>query len=531
MVILEQVAAARTSPWLRLLEQPDHVLRSYNAMDVEQTWKAAEHLERDMWTLGVRPCHDLMLELALPAYRMQERGLLVDQDRRDQLRARVMEALDARAEAVKAVFEERMGLQMEAVRHLGNVLRNLVNRRARGIRRRSLFNPRSKLHVARLLQELGMRWSATTAELLRPQLDLRVLGLLRRTYPQHESLLQALWEYAKLEKLRADWLDDGMAADPSGRRKGHRLLCRDQRLRASVRVCGTQSGRFSESEREWCAPCQEPRHGRNRQNLPKADDAFTSEVAPIRSMVVAEPGHVLVRCDYKCLEAWIAARLSNDLEFLARLESGDIHSANARDLFGLAGSVDPNERRMAKIFLFGGVLYKGGTDTLQASFEKAGLFIKLTVLDRWLARWKMRHQTFVRWQADMVQRALRQTPARARTALGRQRLFWGPPKSWARDCLAHTISGTGADYTNHALAALDRAGVSVLLHEHDGLLVTCPTEAADRTALAMLEAFEQDRGLGVFKAEVTLGTNLHEMCPWHPSGTDEKRVECPGSPS
>ena len=503
--------------WQAILDRPNAELWDYNATDVEETWVAAVKLREDLKFFDVRGCHDLMLSLALPAYRMQERGMLVDSDRRETLRAGVNMQLEERRQTVAKAFSDALGEEYCAAVAMGGVLRRLLNPRRKAQVKGTAFNPRSKPHLVLLLQALGMRWPQVT-ESGRTALTLNVVNKLRRAYPQHEELLCTLWEYAKLEKLRADWLEDS---------DGKRLLCDDQRLRASVRVTGTQSGRFSEAGREWCARCQKPDHGRNRQNLPKTDDPFCAAHAPIRSMVVPGPGRAFVKADYRALEAWIAARVSGDAEFVRRLESGDVHTANARDLFGIPSteSVPGELRRLAKIFLFGGVLYKGGPETVQASYEKVGIVVPLADIKKYQARWKVRHQRFVNWQAELVANACRLRPARVRTALGRHRLFWGPPKAWEKEAIAHVISGTGADYTNLALRDLDArwAGTDrwILLHEHDGLLVECDIPDVPEVAAEMRDAFETARSpLGIFRCDVSVSTTtLQEAHPWDGSST------------
>jgi len=422
------------------------------------------------------------------------------------------------------LFNAQVGGAFTAAAEIGGFLRTTPpwGKRRHWHVKGATFNVRSRAHLVILLEAMGMHWDAHTPQRGDLQVDLDVIGKLRRKYPQYEEFLGALWEYKKLEKLRADWLED---------KAGRSLLCRDGRLRASYRVCGTTTGRGSESARDWCAPCQEWNHGRNRQNFPKTGDPFTKQYAPIRAMVVPGPGRAFVEADFVGVEAWIAALESGDTEFIRRLRDGDVHSENARDLFVLPPGFStaqikatyPAERRFAKIFLYGGVLYLGGPETIQAAAEREGLFVSLADIRTYIARWKMRHQRFVTWQHESVLQASRVRPYRARTELGRQRLFFGKPREWERAFLAHRISGTGADYKNLAFIDLDTAlpglpgSPRIVLDIHDSLVVEVDTAHVAPTAQCMYDVFTRPRceTIGVLDADVSWSAvSLGDLKPW-----------------
>lgn len=521
-VVVRRAAAQWTAE--AVLARPDAEFRTYNALDCERTWEAVQHLVHDMHLLETRPTHDLMLALARPAYRMQEHGVLVDPDIRARLHAQVGTLLSTREHVALGLFNVQAGGAFAAAAEIGGFLRTMPpwGKRRHWRVKGTEFNVRSRAHLVILFEAMGMHWDARTPTRGDLQVDLDVIGKLRRKYPAHEVFLSALWEYKKLEKLRGDWLEDGT---------GQSLVCRDGRLRASFRVCGATSGRGSEAAREWCACCQEWNHGRNRQNLPKTGDPFTKQYAPIRTMVVPGPGRAFVEADFIGVEAWIGALLSGDTEFIRRLRAGDVHSENARDLFALPAGLStaeikaqyPSERRMAKIFLYGGVLYLGGAETIQASFEREGLFVALADIKTYLARWKMRHQRFVTWQHESVLQACRTRPYCARTALGRHRLFFGKPREWERAYLAHRISGPAADYKNHAFVDLDAAlpdlpgSPWIVLDIHDSLVTEVDIAHVAPTAQCMYDVFTRPRCAEIGRLDVDVSwsaTSLGDLKPW-----------------
>lgn len=88
----------------------------------------------------------------------------------------------------------------------------------------------------------------------------------------------------------------------------------------------------------------------------------TLKNGPLRGCFVADPGHVLVSCDFANVELRIAAALSADPELIKVFEDGqDVHSNTARLVFGDGFTKD--DRRLAKALNFGTV-FGGGAPGL-----------------------------------------------------------------------------------------------------------------------------------------------------------------------
>src|SRR5260370_17929775 len=81
-----------------------------------------------------------------------------------------------------------------------------------------------------------------------------------------------------------------------------------------------------------------------------------------RAFKAARPSHVMVSADYSQIELRIAAHLSEDPKLLGAFAAGqDIHTATAAAVFGIPiESVDPNQRRLAKVANFGSIYRQGG---------------------------------------------------------------------------------------------------------------------------------------------------------------------------
>ena len=80
-----------------------------------------------------------------------------------------------------------------------------------------------------------------------------------------------------------------------------------------------------------------------------------------RAFKAARPSHVMVSADYSQIELRIAAHLSGDPKLLGAFAAGqDIHTATAAAVFGIPiESVDPNQRRLAKVANFGSIYGQG----------------------------------------------------------------------------------------------------------------------------------------------------------------------------
>lgn len=149
-----------------------------------------------------------------------------------------------------------------------------------------------------------------------------------------------IFEHRELSKLLGTYID----AIPE-------LVGNYGRLHATFLQAGTTTGRLSS---------ENP----NLQNIPIKSDLGNA----IRFSFVAQEGMELLVIDYSQIQLRIAAILSGDeklQEFFKRGE--DIHTAVAREVFGVsAHEVTPEMRRRAKVINFG-IIYGMGVNALKAN--------------------------------------------------------------------------------------------------------------------------------------------------------------------
>ncbi|TMD04510.1 MAG: DNA polymerase I [Chloroflexi bacterium] len=161
--------------------------------------------------------------------------------------------------------------------------------------------------------------------------DAETLEGLRDKHPVVPMIL----EHRQLSKLKSTYVDAlPDLVDP-----------RDGRVHTSLNQAATATGRLSSSNP-------------NLMNIP-----IRTELGQRirRAFVAGRPGTVLFTADYSQIELRIAAHLSEDPQLLAAFEAGqDIHTATAAKVFKVPiESVDPAQRRLAKIANFGSIYGQG----------------------------------------------------------------------------------------------------------------------------------------------------------------------------
>ncbi|HVC62760.1 MAG TPA: DNA polymerase I [Acetobacteraceae bacterium] len=223
----------------------------------------------------------------------------------------------------------------------------------------------------------------------------------------------------------------------------------------------------------------------NLQNIP----IRTEEGSRIRHAFIAEPGHVLVSCDYSQIELRLLAHVA-DLPVLrdsfARGE--DIHARTASEVFGVPmEGMDPMTRRRAKAINFGiiyGISGFGLARQLGIAPGEARVFI-----DRYFERYPGIRAYMERTKEEARINGFVTTP------FGRR--CWVPgiaDKNPARRAYAERqsinapLQGGAADIIKRAMIhlppALRAAGLRsrMLLQVHDELLFEAPEDEAARLA-------------------------------------------------
>ena len=306
--------------------------------------------------------------------------------------------------------------------------------------------------------------------------DREVLRRLRDKHP----IIDKIGDYRELTKLDNTYL----SALPE-------LLGEDGRLHTTFNQTVAETGRLSSTHP-------------NLQNIP----VRTELGRQIRDAFVADPGCVLVSCDYSQVELRILAHCSGEPALREAFRRGeDIHRATAAEVFGMEpADVDRETRDRAKAVNFGivyGISDFGLSEQLSISREDAGAYIAA-----YLERYPRVRSFIDTTVAEATQSGY------VTTLFGRRRPI---PELTGRTvqqrqlgerlAVNTIIQGTAADVIKVAMArahgALAGAGLrsTMVLQIHDELLIEAPEdESAEARSLvrdAMAGAVELDPSLAV----------------------------------
>lgn len=420
----------------------------YAARDTDLTRRAALVLEP---TVRERSAHSILARASATLAHAEHIGLRVDAERLHGLSSRVEDALAARAASFEA---------------LG-------------------FNPQAPKEVAAHFGLIG-----TTNKTALEELD--------------DPVARAVIEYRGLNKIKSTYLDRIAAAARF-----------DGRFHPDFRLAGPITGRTSSGSGsskpgfEWLPI--------NIQNIPRTaqeGQELTTEAerlrASLRSLFVADPGHVLVGMDLAAAEMRMAANLCLDPQMVLDMNNRvDTHSLLAIQAFGLPVEIDLNnpkafsnevkakyafQRQSAKALTFG-TIYKGGPAKLAqvaGITEEEGRALQDTIFKRYPG---------LRSYMNRIDREV-ETKGRIVTPWGRQRIF---PYSTGifdnrqkaemkREAFNYLVQSMASDYALLAMGLFDleyRArGWQTLLFVHDAIYVQCPEEDGEACERALVEITE-----------------------------------------
>jgi len=236
----------------------------------------------------------------------------------------------------------------------------------------------------------------------------------------------------------------------------------------------------------------------NLQNIPKK----------LRNLFQARKGCYFVEADYSQLELRILALLSQDAPLLKAYSEGfDVHTLNARDLFQ-KDSVTPNERKLAKVFVYG-VNYGGTEKTIHQQLAPGFPSLTLEMVEKLKERWEQAHPDIVSWQDRQLKQARKDKFVECPIS-GRRFYFYlnmvEPTK-----CYNFVIQGTAADLMNEAILDIDKTikNSKILIQLHDAILL----EGKNVPAMADLLVDKMEKKLGDmrFPVDVSVGKTWGEM--------------------
>ncbi|UCD41018.1 MAG: DNA polymerase I [Chloroflexota bacterium] len=302
-------------------------------------------------------------------------------------------------------------------------------------------------------------------------------------------------EYRELSKLKSTYVD----ALPQ------QVNPQTGRVHTSYNQAGSVTGRLASSDP-------------NLQNIP----IRTELGRQVRRAFVAEPGKVLLSVDYSQVELRIVAHMSGDETMLEAFRYGqDIHAATAAAVFDVPiDEVTKEQRSRAKGVNFG-LIYGMSAFGLSRYTD-----ITLAEAEDFVNAYFEQFPGVKNYLEGIKRQAAEQEYVE--TLLGRRRYFPGLRTQTnrnirnreEREAINSPIQGTAADIMKIAMlrvpGALSEAGLSgkMLLQVHDELVLECPAEELQQTAVLVSKVMQEAYPLKIpLQTDARSGPNWNEMSP------------------
>lgn len=254
----------------------------------------------------------------------------------------------------------------------------------------------------------------------------------------------------------------------------------DGRIRTVYNPAGTETGRFSSSESFLI-------ESTNLQNMPKRE--VSDARFDVRSCFVPDEGYAFVEADLSGAEAWVTAACAGDTDLLERLRTPGfkVHSWTGSQIFGkpmaavLKDSPEYVLGKMARHALNYGMQWMTFQRNVNADADKTGVSIDARTAKTICYGYHQLHPKLELWW-ERVRRQL-DTTKRLTTCFGRTRHFFGRRagemlSETHREAIAFEPQSTVADLLNRGLLRWwDRheGKVGQLLAQiHDAVLIQVP---------------------------------------------------------
>jgi DNA polymerase I-like protein with 3'-5' exonuclease and polymerase domains/uracil-DNA glycosylase len=396
-------------------------LWAYNCKDAVITFECDIAIQATVDRLGLREPHDAQQRLFWPVLEAMVRGVRVDLVRRENFATELRREISAReawfGEVLGHPLNPRSPRQMKLLFYGDLAQKEIFNRKTGTI----------------TLNDEALQKMAQREPMLRP---------LVRRITEHRSLGVFLSTFvgARLDK--------------------------DQRLRCSYNIAGTETFRLSSSANAFDS-------GLNLQNIPKGGGAEEELQLPnVRKLFVPDNGFTFFDCDLDRADLQVVVWEADDDELKHMLlEGADIHEENARLL--------RIPRQLAKTWVHG-TNYGGSPRTMAINCG-----ISLAQAESMRTRWFSAHPGIARWHRR-TEETLRSTHA-VTNRFGYRRFYFDRIDSVLPEALAWQPQSTVAIVINKIWQILfdEQSRIQVLLQVHDSLAGQFPTIVYDESIEAI----------------------------------------------
>lgn len=268
---------------------------------------------------------------------------------------------------------------------------------------------------------------------------------------------------------------------------------------------GTVTGRWS---------CHDP----NLMNLPRHGTDPTHKLGGIRSLYYAPEGYRLVCFDAKQIEMRVAAYVSGDLAMIKACEESDLHTANARVIFGAAfDNADPamrdTLRTMAKTSGFA-VCYMAEAGTVFNRLIADGQRVTLQQVEALLAKLKRGFSTYYEYQAAKLLDAIRLGYVES-PILGRRR--WVGHEPGAPEVANFPIQAGASEIVNLGAQTIAKRlqrlpACRIVAQVHDSLAIETSASLVPEVEAMILDVYARPVKVGNY--EVAFPVDLKTSQRW-----------------
>jgi DNA polymerase I-like protein with 3'-5' exonuclease and polymerase domains len=272
----------------------------YNCRDVVATWEVAQVQKRLLQAAKLEKQFESRMKYGEHVYMMMRQGVNRDKVRTDTMIAEV-EATIASNEALVA----------EAA---GKVINFDSPKQVADLFYKQFACPLIKSRVT---------GNATTND--------DALKRIVEKSPQHAPVAHAILESRSFRSLKSNFLE--AECDPDGR------------FRSSWMATGAETFRLTSSGNAF-------HRGGPLQNITDGRHTSSGRTLPnLRSCIVPDEGHTIFNCDLERADLQVVVWEANDLDMMQKMiEHADVHTENAKDLFGLTVCTE-QQRHMGKKFV------------------------------------------------------------------------------------------------------------------------------------------------------------------------------------
>ena len=446
--------------WLNL---PDETVQVYNCFDTLATVRTAKGLRQTLTETGQLTYFETRVwPLVEPILAMQRRGIPVDREVLNQYRESVRIELGETVVAVERLIPNGAKFNLNSPPQRAALLYDTLGLKV---------PPATRDRPARSTNQAAMAW---------------ILQHMRKRDEPYRGVLEGLFHRSRLNTILSRYLDFHIA---------------DDRVYPRIKLTGAETGR-----------------------LAYADPAIQQYPEEVRVIFKTKPGMALLGADYSQIEARILAQLSQDRASLEVFSSGgDVHAANARDLFGLSpvqwSDLSPKlvkeYRNFAKAFLYG-ISYGGNPETLKTKLfcpcPKCVAKVPPTAtlgkeeIVKASQRWFHIHAPVPRWRDALVE-SVRYSKTYT-NPMGRKRYFCAPYPEYLRELYNCPMQSTAAEIINAATIRLHNLNAPLILQHHDALVLEVPETEVQywgRVLKTEMERPVPELGDAVFPVDLTVG--------------------------